>query len=324
MKAIVFDKTGGPDVLQVRDLPVGTCNEGEALVKHTAIGVDFIDVYHRNGLYPVASLPSGIGMEAAGVVIAVGPGVETVSQGDRVLYAAGPPGAYAESRVLLADRLIKIPDGIEDKHAAAIALKGMTVEYLIRRTYEVKKEQTVLWHAAAGGVGLIACQWLESLGVTIIGTVGSEKKAELAMACGCTHTIIYTREDFVERVRELTNGLGVDVVYDSVGKDTFLRSLDCLMRRGMIVTFGNASGPPPDLDPLLLQQKGCLYVTRPSLFPYIESRSELVESSGALFERIESGAVKVQIGGEWRLDEAAEAHRALESRSTTGSLVLMP
>jgi NADPH2:quinone reductase len=324
MKTIVFEKTGGPDVLQVRDSSIGQCNEGEALVEHAAIGIDFIDAYHRSGLYPVASLPSGIGMEAAGVVAAIGPGVDAVTPGDRVMYAAGPPGAYAEARILAADRLVKIPDGIEDKQAAAMALKGLTVEYLIRRTYAVKAGQTVLWHAAAGGVGLIACQWLRSLGVTIIGTVGSDKKAEVATECGCTHTIVYTREDFVTRVGELTNGRGVDVVYDSVGKDTFLRSLDCVVPRGLIVTFGNASGKPPNLDLSLLQQKGCLYVTRPSLFPYIKSRNDLLESAAALFERIESGAVKVQIGGEWRLEEAAEAHRAMESRSTTGSLVLMP
>ena len=323
-RAIRIERPGGPEALRLRQLTPSKPGPGEATVRHTAIGINFIDTYHRSGLYPLPTRPSGIGMEAAGVVEAVGDGVSDVGVGDRVAYASGPPGAYADMRTIKADRLVPLPDDIDDETAAAVLLKGMTVEYLIRRCYPVEKGQTVLWHAAAGGVGLIAGQWLKHLGVRAIGTVGSEKKARLAMENGYWETVVYSREGFVQRVRELTDGNGVPVVYDSVGKSTFEGSLDCLRPRGMLVGFGNASGKPPPFDMGVLAQKGSLYLTRPTLMSYTASRSDLLASANALFEVIQSGAVKVSIGQRWPLEEAVAAHRALEARSTTGSCLLIP
>jgi NADPH2:quinone reductase len=294
---------------------------GEVTVRHRAIGVNFIDTYHRSGLYPVP-LPSGLGSEAAGVVERLGEGVTTVQLGDRVAYAgSGAPAAYSEARVIAADRVVPLPDEISDEVAAASLLKGMTAEFLIHRTFAVKAGQTVLWHAAAGGVGLIACQWLNAIGARVIGTVGSDEKAELARRHGCHETIVYTRENFAKRVRELTAGRGVSVVYDSVGKATFAESLDCLEPRGLLVSFGNASGKPDPLDILQLSQKGSLYLTRPTLFTYVASREELLASSGALFAAIRGG-LKIEIGQRFALADARAAHRALESRATTGSTLL--
>jgi NADPH2:quinone reductase len=322
-KTIRIHENGGPEVLRVEELPLGEPGPGQARVRHTAIGVNFIDTYHRSGLYPL-QLPSGIGAEAAGVVEAVGPGVSVVAPGDRVAYAGGAPGAYAEARVLPADRLVRIPDGISDQHAAAMMLKGMTVRYLVRRTYPVKAGDVVLWHAAAGGVGLIACQWLKALGATVIGTAGSDEKAALARAHGADHVVVYTRESFPEKVRELTGGRGVPVAFDSVGKSTFMGSLDSLAVRGLLVAFGNASGAIPPLDLLLLSQKGSLYVTRPTLGHYTATRAELEETAADLFEVVRSGKVKIEIGRTYPLADAARAHRDLESRATTGSVVLLP
>jgi NADPH2:quinone reductase len=292
-------------------------------VRHRAIGVNFIDVYHRTGLYPVP-LPSGLGAEAAGVIEALGDGVTDLRVGQRVAYVQSTPGTYAEAALVNAERLVPVPDGISDETAAAILLKGMTVEFLIRRTYPVRPGQTVLFHAAAGGVGLIACQWLHALGVTVIGSVGSAEKARLAAQNGASHTIVYREEDLSARVRELTGGCGVPVVYDSVGRDTFQSSIDSLAPRGLMVSFGNASGKPEPVDTQLLALKGSLYLTRPTLFSYISARAELLESSGALFAVVQSGAVKPHIAGRWPLAQAAEAHRALEARTTTGSLLLVP
>jgi NADPH2:quinone reductase len=320
---IRFHQTGGPEVLRADDVPAGEPGAGEARVRHTAIGVNFIDTYHRTGLYKLP-LPSGLGSEAAGVVEAVGPGVTAVKPGDRVAYAGGAPGSYAIYRVLPAERLVKVPDGISDEQAAAMMLKGMTVRYLVRKTYPVQPGDTVLWHAAAGGVGLIACQWLKAIGATVIGTAGSEEKAALAKAHGADHVILYTREDFVARVRELTGGKGVPVVFDSVGKTTFLGSLDCLRPRGMMVAFGNASGAPAPVDLLLLSQKGSLFVTRPTLGHYTGTRADLEETAGELFEMVRSGKVKIDVAKSYALADAAQAHRDLEARQTTGSLVLRP
>jgi NADPH2:quinone reductase len=323
-RAIRIRRPGGPEALELEVAELAEPGRGEALVLHTAIGVNYIDVYHRSGLYPLPSLPHGLGMEAAGVVQSVGPGVTGVQVGQRVAYASGPPGAYAEARLIRADRLVPLPAEIDDRTAAASLLKGMTVEYLVRRTHRAEAGETVLWHAAAGGVGLIACQWLAHLGVTVIGTVGSEAKAQLAREHGCTHTILYTREDFVPRVRELTGGRGVSAVYDSVGRDTFARSLDCLARRGMMVSFGNASGRPEPIDPGLLSAKGSLFLTRPTLVDYTGTREELLASAAALFDVISRGAVKVRISETWELAEAARAHTALEARRTWGSTLLLP
>jgi NADPH:quinone reductase len=322
--AVRIHATGGPDVLRAEEVEVPPPGKGEAQLRQTAIGVNMLDTYHRSGLYPLPALPHGIGAEAAGVVEAVGEGVTEVKVGDRVAYAGGPPGAYAARRNVTAARLVPLPAAIDDRRAAASLLKGMTVEYLIRRTFRVERGMTVLWHAAAGGVGLIACQWLAHLGATTIGTVSSDAKAELARAHGCHHTIVYTRESFAPRVREITGGAGVPVAYDSVGKTTFMGSLESLRKRGMLVGYGNASGKPDPFDPLLLSQKGSLYLTRPTLFDYIASRDELVASAAALFEVIRSGAVKIDASRELPLADAAEAHRALEGRETTGSTILLP
>src|SRR5262245_36419921 len=273
-KAIRFARTGGPEVMQWEEVAVGQPGEGEARIRHTAIGVNFIDTYHRSGLYQLP-LPSGLGSEGAGVVEAVGKGVAHVQPGDRVAYAGGPPGSYSEVRLIAADRLLKLPSGISDQQAAAMMLKGMTVQYLIRRTYKVQPGDTVLWHAAAGGVGLIACQWLKALGVTVIGTVGSEEKAKLGKAHGCDHTILYTQDEVARRVRELTGGKGVPVVYDSVGKSTVQGSLDSLRPLGLWVSFGNSSGPVPPFEIGTLALKGSLYLTRPTLFTYTATRADL-------------------------------------------------
>ena len=322
-KAIRIHENGGPEVLRHDDVPVGTPGAGEALVRHAACGVNFIDTYHRTGLYKLP-LPATLGVEGAGVVQAVGPGVTHVKSGDRVAYAGGPPGGYSEQRVMPAERLVKLPAEITDEQAAGMMLKGLTVWYLVRKTYRVQPGETVLWHAAAGGVGLIACQWLRALGATTIGTVGSDEKAALALAHGCDHTVVYTREDFTKRVKELTGGAGVPVVYDSVGKDTFLPSLDCLRLRGLMVTFGNASGPTGPVDPLLLSTKGSLFLTRPTLASYTATRAELEEGTSELFEMVRSGKVRIEVSGRYPLSEAARAHRDLEGRKTTGSLVLLP
>ncbi len=322
-KAIRIHQTGGPDVLRLEDVEVGEPGEGQARVRHTAIGVNFIDTYHRTGLYPLP-LPSGLGMEGAGVVEAVGKGVAHVKKGDRVAYAGGAPGAYSQLRVMPADRLVRLPDGIPDQQAAGAMLKGLTVQYLSRRTYPVKAGETVLVHAAAGGVGLIACQWLKALGATVIGTVGSDEKAKLARAHGCDHAIVYTREDFVARVKEITKGAGVPVVYDAVGKTTFQGSLDCLRPRGLMVSFGNASGAVPPVDLLQLSQKGSLFITRPTLVHYTATRQDLESAARELFEVMQSGKVTIEVSATYPLAEAARAHRDLEARKTTGSVVLLP
>ncbi len=322
--AIRIAAHGGTSVLRFSAVEVGPPGPGEAVVRHTAIGVNFIDIYHRSGLYPLPSMPSGIGVEAAGIVEAVGADVDGVRPGDRVAYAGGSPGAYAERRPIAVERLVKLPDDISDEVAAAVLLKGMTVEYLIRRTYAVRNGQTVLWHAAAGGVGVIACQWLRSLGIRVIGTVGTVAKAELARVNGCAETILYREENFVARVRALTSGKGVPVVYDSVGKETFLQSLDCLEPRGMLVEFGNASGKPEPFDVNLLSAKGSLFLTRPTLFAYISSRHELLASAEALFDVIRRGVVNPHISLRLPLREAAQAQLRLEARETVGSIVLFP
>jgi NADPH:quinone reductase len=322
-KAIRMHETGGPEVLRWEEVSVGNPGPGEVHLRHSAVGLNYIDVYHRTGLYPLPSLPAIIGMEGAGTVEALGPGVTDLKEGDRVAYAAIPPGAYAEMRLMPADRLIKLPDAISDRQAAAMMLQGMTVQYLIRRTYPVKKGDTVLFHAAAGGVGLIACQWLKHLGATVIGTVGSEEKAALARAHGCTHTIDYRREDFVARVKELTNGAGVPVVYDSVGRDTFDGSLECLRPLGLMVSFGNASGPVPPFELGRLSALGSLFITRPTLMTYTAKREDLVATAQDLFDVVQSGAVKIEINQTYPLAETAQAHRDLEARKTTGSTVLL-
>ncbi|MEO5374442.1 MAG: quinone oxidoreductase [Alphaproteobacteria bacterium] len=319
--AIRIHRSGGPDVLSWDEVVPPTPGPGEVRVRQTAVGLNYIDVYHRSGLYPLP-LPSGLGLEAAGMIEAVGPGVDTFSVGDRVCYGNGPIGAYAEARTMPIATLIRIPDAISDQQAAAMMLQGMTVEYLVRRTFVVRAGMTVLVHAAAGGVGLIACQWLRHLGATVIGTVGSEEKATLAWAHGCDHPIIYARQDFVAAVREITGGKGVAVVYDGVGKDTFAGSLDCLAPRGMMVSFGNASGPVPAFDPLVLTQKGSLFLTRPTLMHYTAARAELEQSAAALFEVVQSGAVRIEVNQTYPLSDAAAAHRDLEGRRTTGSTVL--
>jgi len=323
-KAILIHAHGGPEQMKYEEVAVSAPSAGQARVRHQFVGVNFIDIYHRSGLYPLPSFPSGLGLEAAGVIEAVGEGVEGLQVGDRVAYAGGAIGAYAEVRNLAADRLVKLPENIASDTAAGMMLKGMTVEVLTQRVYQVKPGQTVLWHAAAGGVGLIACQWLSHLGVRVIGTVGSDDKAALARANGCAETIVYTRENFVERVLELTHGEKLPVVYDSVGKSTFLGSLECLHARGLYVGFGNASGKPEPYDITQLGPKGSLYLTRPTLFTYTASRSDLLASAAGLFEVVGQGAVKIHISKRFRLIEAPAAHEHLESRLSSGSLLLMP
>jgi NADPH:quinone reductase len=322
-KAVRFHKTGGPEVLVWEDVEVGDPGPGQIRIRHHAVGLNYLDTYHRSGLYPLP-LPSGCGTEGAGVVEAVGAGVTDLKVGDRVAYAGGAPGAYAELRLFPADRAVKIPDGISFETAAAMMLKGMTVQYLIKRTFKVQPGMTVLFHAAAGGVGLIASQWLKAVGATVIGTAGSDAKAALAKAHGCDHTIVYTRENFVERVTEITGGKGVPVVYDAVGKLTFMGSLDCLQPMGMMVSFGNASGAVDPFPPGILQQKGSLYLTRPTLVHYTAKREDLVACANDLFDVVKSGKVKIEIAQRYALKDAAQAHRDLEGRKTTGSTVLLP
>ncbi len=321
--AIRVHETGGPDRLQWEEVEVGEPAAGEVLLRQTAIGLNYIDTYHRTGLYPLP-LPATLGLEGAAVVEQIGPGVTELRRGDRVAYASPPLGAYAEWRVYPADRLIALPPGITDRQAAAMMLQGMTAEYLIRRAFPVQAGQTVLFHAAAGGVGLIACQWLKHLGATVIGTAGGADKAALARAHGCAHVIDSYTENVADRVRELTGGAGVAVVYDGVGKATFEASLDSLARRGMLVSFGNASGPVPAFEPSMLSVRGSLFLTRPSLIDYTATRAELVASARTLFDVVLGGAVKIEVHQTYALRDAARAHRDLEARKTTGSTVLLP
>lgn len=322
--AIRLDEYGGPEVLKWVEIDVADPGAGQLLLKQTAIGVNFIDIYFRSGAYPA---PDGVpfvpGSEAVGIVDAVGGGVSGFAVGDRVVIQ-GPLGAYAETRLVPADRCVKLPDDIDDKTAAAVFLKGVTVHSLIKRVFPVKDDSVILWHAASGGVGTLACQWAAALGATIIGTVGSAEKAELAKKNGATHVINYREENFVERVKEITGGEGVDVAYDSVGKDTFPGSLDCLKPLGMWVSFGAASGPPPEFPVSMLQQKGSLFATRPTIVHYLAKRSDLDTAANELFDVLRSKKVKVEIGQEFALSAAADAHRALEARETIGATVLLP
>jgi NADPH:quinone reductase len=318
--AIRVHETGGPEVLKWEEVEVGDPGPGQVRLRQQAAGLNFIDVYHRTGLYK-QELPFTPGVEGAGIVDAVGLGVNNVQAGDRVAYA-GPVGGYAEVRLIPADRLVKLPDAISTEQAAAMMLQGLTAEMLLRRVHQVKAGETILVHAAAGGVGLILCQWAKALGATVIGTVGSDEKAELARAHGCDYPIVYTRQDFVAEVQRITEGKKLPVVYDGVGRDTFMKSLDCLHRRGMMVSFGNASGPVDPFPATLLAQKGSLFLTRPTLFDYIVTSDELQQAAAELFGVIESGKVKVEVKQRFPLKDAAEAHRALEARKTTGSTVL--
>jgi NADPH2:quinone reductase len=321
--AIRIHEPGGPDAMRWEEVSVPAPGPGEAHVRHAAVGLNYIDVYHRTGLYPMEA-PFTPGMEASGTVVAVGDGVDEVAPGDRVAYAGVPLGAYAEERVIPAHRLIKLPDTIDDRTAAAMMLQGMTAQYLLRETFPVKRGQTILIHAAAGGVGLIVCQWAKHLGATVIGTVGSAEKAELAKAHGCDHAILYREEDIADRVREITGGEGVHVAYDSVGQDTYLASLDSLRTRGLLVLFGNASGPVKEFDTGLLAAKGSLYLTRPTLMTYTAKRADLVKSASELIEVVSAGAVKIEVNQTYPLSEAAQAHRDLEARKTTGSTIMIP
>ncbi|MGB3721004.1 MAG: quinone oxidoreductase [Proteobacteria bacterium] len=320
--AIRIHEHGGPEVMKWEEIEVGEPGEGQVRIKHHAVGLNYIDTYHRSGLYKI-SLPAVIGTEGAGEVTAVGPGVTEFKVGDRVAYAS-PIGAYAEERLIPADRLVKIPDNIDYQTAAAMMLQGMTVRYLLKETYKVGPGTTMLLHAAAGGIGLIACQWAKHLGATIIGTAGSDEKCKLALEHGATHIINYRKEDFVARTKELTNGQGVDVVYDSVGKDTFPGSLDCLKPRGLWVSFGNASGPVPPFDILMLSAKGSLFATRPTLQTYTAKREDLVATANDLFDVVGRGIVKIKVNQTYPLKEAVQAHLDLEGRKTTGSTVLLP
>jgi NADPH2:quinone reductase len=323
--AIRLHETGEPSVLRWEEVGAGDTAPaaGEARVRHHAVGVNFIDIYHRTGLYPLP-LPSGIGLEAAGVIEAVGSNVTDLKVGDRVAYAGGPVGAYAEIRNIPADRLVKLPDAIDFKTGAAMMLQGLTAQYLLRRTYRVQSGDTILIHAAAGGVGLMVCQWAKALGATVIGTVSSDEKAALAHAHGCDHAIVYTRENFVDRVKEITGGKGVPVVYDSIGKDTFFGSLDCLRPLGMMVTFGNASGPVPPFDTSELAKRGSLFLTRPTLFTYIAQRADLLAMAAELIDAVTTGQVKIAISQTYALRDAAQAQSDLAARKTTGSIVLLP
>jgi NADPH:quinone reductase len=321
--AIRIHKTGGPEVLQWDEVAVGKPGAGEARLRHTAVGLNYVETYFRSGMYPTP-LPSGLGTEAAGVVEEVGPGVTNVKAGDRVAYVGGPLGAYSESRVMPAERLVVLPKGITDQQGAAMMLKGLTTQYLIRQIFKVKKGDTILFHAAAGGVGLIACQWAKSLGATVIGTVGSEEKAKLAKEHGCDYPILYTREDFVARVKDITKGEMVPVVYDSVGKDTFMKSLDALRPLGLMVNFGQSSGSPGPIELGIFGQKGSLFYTRPTLNTYAAKTADYQAMTKDLFDVVQSGKVKIEVNQTYKLKDAAQAHRDLESRKTTGSTVLLP
>ena len=320
--AIRIHQNGGPDVLHWEAIDVPAPGPGEVRLRQTAVGLNYIDVYFRTGLYAAPGFPFTPGLEGAGVVEATGEGVSSLQVGDRVAYASAPIGAYAEVRLMPADRLVKVPDGISDQQAAAMMLQGMTTQYLVRRTYKVQAGETILVHAAAGGVGLMLCQWAKHLGATVIGTVSSEEKAALARANGCDHPIIYTREDFQSRVMEITNGQKVPVVYDSVGVDTFAKSLDCLAPLGMMVLFGQASGPVPPFELGTLAAKGSLFITRPTLFSYTAKREDLVSTANELFDVVGRGVVKIAVNQTYALADAAQAHRDLEARKTTGSTVL--
>jgi NADPH:quinone reductase len=321
--AIRFYAHGGPEVLRIEEADPGRPAAHEVQVRHTAIGVNYIDVYDRTGLYPV-TLPSGLGREAAGIVTALGRGVRALRVGERVAYVNSSPGAYSELRNVPVERVVKLPRGISDAQAAALMLKGLTAQFLLRRTYKVARGDPILVHAAAGGVGLILCQWAHALGARVIGVVGSEAKAEVARRHGCRHVLISGRDELVASVKALTKGAGVAVVYDAVGKDTFMDSLDCLRRLGMMVTFGNASGPPPAISPFELTKRGSLFLTRPTLFNYIASREELSRAARELFAAVRTKKVRVVIGQTYPLARAADAHRDLEGRRTTGSTVLVP
>jgi NADPH2:quinone reductase len=315
---------GGPEVLRWEEFDPGQPGPGEVLLRQEAVGLNYIDVYHRTGLYPLPSLPSVPGMEGSGVVEAIGEGVTEVAVGERVAYAGLPPGAYAEVRLMPADRLVKLPESISTHQGAAMMLQGMTARYLVRGCHEVKEDDTILIHAAAGGVGLIVCQWAKYLGATVIGTVGSSEKADLVRSHGCDHPILYNDEDFVARTREITQGRGVEVIYDSVGQATFMQSLDCVRPMGMVVSFGQASGAIPPVDIGILAAKGSLFLTRPSLMAYTAQREDLLAHAQDLFEVVEKGAVKIKITQTYPLAEAAQAHRDLEGRKTTGSTILIP
>jgi NADPH2:quinone reductase len=323
-KAIRMSQTGGPEVLQWVDYDPGQPGPGEVLLRHEAVGLNFIDVYHRTGLYPLPALPAIPGMEGAGIVEAVGEGANQVAVGDRVAYAGLPPGAYAEMRLIPAHRLVKLPDGIASRQGAAMMLQGMTARYLLHGCYKVTSGDTILIQAAAGGVGLIVCQWAKYLGATVIGTVGSAQKAELAGSHGCDYPIRYDEKDFSARVKEITGGRGVDVVYDSVGQATFMKSLDCLKPMGMMVSFGQASGPVQPLELGVLAAKGSLFLTRPSLMTYTAKQKDLLAHARDLFEVVEKGAVKIEVHQTYPLAEAAKAHQDLENRKTTGSTILLP
>ena len=322
-KAIKMMQVGGPEVLQWVDVEVAAPGPDEVRVVHEAIGLNFIDVYFRKGVYP-QPLPGWLGMEASGVIESVGSNVKHVKAGDRVAYAGKPAGAYSQVRVMPAEIVVKLPDAISFEMGAAMMLQGLTVNYLLTDSYKVQAGDTVLFHAAAGGVGLIAMQWLKLLGATVIGTVGSEEKAALAKSYGCDHTILYTKEDFVARTKELTNGKGVNVVYDSIGKDTFMQSLDCIKPRGMMVTYGNASGSVPPIDVGILGVKGSLKLTRPTVMTYAHDRSLLEPMSADLFDKVMSGEIKIEINQRYQLQDAAQAHRDLEDRKTTGSTIFLP
>lgn len=324
IRRIEFGETGGPEVLRQVEIPAPAVGPNEVRVRHDAIGVNYIDTYHRSGLYPVPALPSGIGLEAAGTVIECGAEVTQLREKDRVAYCTGPLGAYATSHVIPADRVVPLPEGIDAPDAAAAMLKGLTIQYLIRQIYPVKAGETVLFHAAAGGVGLLAMQWLRALGVTVIGTVGSEEKADLARQYGCTHPILYDREDVVARVREITDGAGVPVVFDSVGAATFERSLDCLARRGLMISFGNASGAVPPFSLGMTASRGSLMITRPSLMDYVATKEALRASANEFFGHVRSGTIKIVRNPPILLSEATFAHKLLESRATTGSTILVP
>lgn len=322
-RAIRIHETGGPEVLKWEKVELAEPGPSEVRLRQTAVGLNYIDTYHRSGLYPL-ELPSGLGLEAAGIVDAVGKDVTVVEEGQRVAYASPPVGAYAVQRNMPADRLVPLPEDIRERDAAAMLLQGMTAEYLLQRCYPVKSGDTVLIHAAAGGVGLLLSKWANHIGATVIGTVGNQEKAELAAKYGCAHTIVYTEQRFVDQVLEITGGEGVAVVYDSVGKDTFQGSLDCLRKQGMLVSFGQSSGPVPPLDVGELGRRGSLYLTRPSLMDYTADRNDLLNSAETVFEAVRTGAIQVEVRQTFNLDEAAEAHRALEARETTGSTLLLP